>query len=261
VYDSGVRSRSTGKERDAETGLDYFGARYFSAAQGRFTSPDWSAVPEPVPYADFENPQTLNLYAYVQNNPLSRRDQFGHEDDPCKGNVNTCVTVRPDSPPPSIVGAIAVGHHFVDQALVKAKDATETFAGKFFDLWRTGRLDVRGWHISFTLPHRLNSAQIKALINQLEQETGKPMAEWGEAEVTTAVERIRAAGGDIKTFLDHIEANNPLARTVRADITALIDQAKAAFAAIEQNPVVGPVVEGVENACETEPMCGLPPIP
>ncbi len=30
----------TGKERDAETGLDYFGARYMSAAQGRFTSPD-----------------------------------------------------------------------------------------------------------------------------------------------------------------------------------------------------------------------------
>jgi len=31
---------SPGKERDAETGLDYFGARYYSAAQGRFVSPD-----------------------------------------------------------------------------------------------------------------------------------------------------------------------------------------------------------------------------
>jgi RHS repeat-associated protein len=30
----------TGKERDAETGLDFFGARYFSGAEGRFTSPD-----------------------------------------------------------------------------------------------------------------------------------------------------------------------------------------------------------------------------
>jgi hypothetical protein len=37
----------TGKERDNETGLDYFGARYFSGAQGRFTSPDpFSAVDE-----------------------------------------------------------------------------------------------------------------------------------------------------------------------------------------------------------------------
>ena len=68
----------TGKERDAETGLDYFDARYFSAAQGRFTSPDWSAAPEAVPYASLEDPQTLNLYAYVRNNPLGRADADGH---------------------------------------------------------------------------------------------------------------------------------------------------------------------------------------
>jgi RHS repeat-associated protein len=71
-------SRYTGKERDSETGLDYFGARYFSSAQGRFTSPDWSAAPQPVPYADFEDPQTLNLYAYGRNNPLRNRDLDGH---------------------------------------------------------------------------------------------------------------------------------------------------------------------------------------
>jgi RHS repeat-associated protein len=35
-----MRGCETGKERDAETGLDYFGARYFSGAQGRFSSPD-----------------------------------------------------------------------------------------------------------------------------------------------------------------------------------------------------------------------------
>jgi RHS repeat-associated protein len=60
------------------TGLDYFGARYFSGAQGRFTSPDWSAKPTPVPYADLHEPQSLNLYAYVRNNPLSNRDPDGH---------------------------------------------------------------------------------------------------------------------------------------------------------------------------------------
>lgn len=68
----------TGKERDAETGLDYFGARYFSGAQGRFTSPDWSATPQPIPYADLGDPQTLNLYAYVRNNPLRFTDSDGH---------------------------------------------------------------------------------------------------------------------------------------------------------------------------------------
>jgi RHS repeat-associated protein len=71
-------TKFTGKERDAETGLDYFGARYFSGAQGRWTSPDWSAVPQPIPYADLTNPQTLNLYSYVRNNPLSQSDQDGH---------------------------------------------------------------------------------------------------------------------------------------------------------------------------------------
>ena len=69
---------STGKERDQETGLDYFGARYLSAAQGRWTIPDWSQMPEPVPFADFADPQTLNLYAYVRDNPLGRSDVDGH---------------------------------------------------------------------------------------------------------------------------------------------------------------------------------------
>jgi RHS repeat-associated protein len=75
----------TGKERDAETGLDYFGARYFSGAQGRWTSPDWSETPQPVPYADLTDPQTLNLYTYVRNNPLSRTDPDGHC---CEGVVD-----------------------------------------------------------------------------------------------------------------------------------------------------------------------------
>jgi RHS repeat-associated protein len=80
-----LAQRFTGKERDAETatsampdGLDYFGARYFSGAMGRFTSPDWSETPKPVPYADLTDPQTLNLYAYVRNNPLNRADVDGH---------------------------------------------------------------------------------------------------------------------------------------------------------------------------------------
>jgi RHS repeat-associated protein len=68
----------TGKERDAETGNDYFEARYYSSATGRFMSPDWSAKIEPVPYAKLDDPQSLNLYAYVQNNPLSRNDPDGH---------------------------------------------------------------------------------------------------------------------------------------------------------------------------------------
>jgi RHS repeat-associated protein len=70
----GIAQRFTGKERDGETGLDYFGARYFSGAQGRFTSPDWPAVPQPVPYANLSNPQILNLYSYVRTIHRSYRN-------------------------------------------------------------------------------------------------------------------------------------------------------------------------------------------
>ena len=68
----------TGKERDAESGLDYFGARYYASSMGRWMSPDWSAKAEPVPYSKLGDPQTLNLYGYLTNNPLSRTDPDGH---------------------------------------------------------------------------------------------------------------------------------------------------------------------------------------
>jgi RHS repeat-associated protein len=75
-----VGSRSTGKERDSESGNDYFGARYYASSMGRFMSPDWSAKVAPVPYAKLDDPQSLNLYAYVRNNPLVRVDADGHID-------------------------------------------------------------------------------------------------------------------------------------------------------------------------------------
>ena len=70
--------RFTGKERDTETvssateGLDYFGARYLSGAEGRFTSPDPSNLS-----VDSWVPQTWNRYAYVGNNPLKYIDENG----------------------------------------------------------------------------------------------------------------------------------------------------------------------------------------
>ena len=68
----GPTQKFTGKERDAESQLDYFGARYFSGAGGRFTSAD-------APFADqfAENPQSWNLYSYTRNNPLRYVDRTG----------------------------------------------------------------------------------------------------------------------------------------------------------------------------------------
>jgi RHS repeat-associated protein len=68
----------TGKERDSESGLDNFGARYHASSLGRLMTPDWAAKPVTVPYAKFGDPQTLNLYVYVRNNPLGTADLDGH---------------------------------------------------------------------------------------------------------------------------------------------------------------------------------------
>jgi RHS repeat-associated protein len=86
-----IESRSSGKERDAETGLDYFLARYYSGAQGRFLSPDpLMAMPERL-----IDPQEWNMYGYVRNNPLSITDPTGldiwlqgcgKDSDTCKDN-------------------------------------------------------------------------------------------------------------------------------------------------------------------------------
>ena len=66
------RHRFTGKERDSESDLDYFLARYYSGPMGRFLSVD----PESAG-ADPAFPQTWNAYAYVTNNPLKYVDPDG----------------------------------------------------------------------------------------------------------------------------------------------------------------------------------------
>jgi RHS repeat-associated protein len=82
AYDA-TKHHFTQKVRDTGSGNDYFLARYYSSAKGRFVSPDWSAKTTPVPYAVFTDPQSLNLYAYVRNNPITHVDLGGH----CEGFV------------------------------------------------------------------------------------------------------------------------------------------------------------------------------
>ena len=76
----------TAKERDPDLGVYYFGARYYQDAMARYYTPDWSATFEPVPYAKLDNPQTLNLYTYVANNPTTLRDPNGH----CDSHTPNC---------------------------------------------------------------------------------------------------------------------------------------------------------------------------
>ncbi len=83
----------TGKERDSETGNDYFGARYYNSNVARWLSPDWSAKEDPVPYAIMHNPQSLNLYTYLFNNPLGGVDADGHGGS-CNDNPALCASIR-----------------------------------------------------------------------------------------------------------------------------------------------------------------------
>jgi RHS repeat-associated protein len=116
----------TGKGRDYESGLglDFFGARYYGGAQGRFTSPD-----EPLMDQDPGDPQSWNLYGYVRNNPLRFMDPTGREcvtldngtqGDDGKGTVCKAVTEadknkKPDvtvtdfAPPSPLLLAVAQG--------------------------------------------------------------------------------------------------------------------------------------------------------
>jgi RHS repeat-associated protein len=79
---SATTHKFTGKQRDGEDGLDYFGARYFGSTMGRFTSPDYADDDDgPVSIPDYNpsNPQSLNLYSYVRNNPITNTDPDGHD--------------------------------------------------------------------------------------------------------------------------------------------------------------------------------------
>jgi RHS repeat-associated protein len=82
-YQSGPTNKwfFTGKERDSESGNDYFGARYYASSMGRWMSPD-----ESLDGAIMELPQTWNKYSYEYNRPLYGTDPDGRCP-PCIGAI------------------------------------------------------------------------------------------------------------------------------------------------------------------------------
>jgi RHS repeat-associated protein len=108
---SGNRYKFTSKERDSESGLDEFGARYYSSTLARFTISDWAGKPTSVPYADFANPQSLNLYAFTKNNPVTNADTDGHCDGSCILSIATWVAsgIARDGSPKEFAKNVGVG--------------------------------------------------------------------------------------------------------------------------------------------------------
>jgi RHS repeat-associated protein len=81
----------TGKERDPESALDYFGARHYASTMGRFMTPDPLMAS-----ATVYDPQTWNRYAYALNNPLKYIDPTGmiEENAADCAKDKQCVTVK-----------------------------------------------------------------------------------------------------------------------------------------------------------------------
>jgi RHS repeat-associated protein len=88
----GVRQKFTQKERDNETNLDYFLARYYSSTQGRFTSfdPEGAGARE-------SDPQSWNGYAYAGGNPVLFSDPDGREYLVCDPNGKNCTRVSDET--------------------------------------------------------------------------------------------------------------------------------------------------------------------
>jgi RHS repeat-associated protein len=127
----------TGKEHDTESGNDYFGARYYGAGLGRFLTPDWAARPTAVPYAVFGDPQSLNLYTYVRNDPVTHADADGHA--PSQGVATECTN---DSP--SGNGCIANHNAQQGQRASAQKQNTEVAQNKPSQLPHGGGVGVGG---------------------------------------------------------------------------------------------------------------------
>jgi RHS repeat-associated protein len=108
-----------GKERDTETLNDDFGARYYSNRFGRWLSADWSAVPVPVPYANLTNPQTLNLYSMVADDPESFADLDGH----CGHLVLPGAPAEPCSHPPNLHADVGEGFDYGNAGIAGAECA------------------------------------------------------------------------------------------------------------------------------------------
>lgn len=69
--DGGNNVMYNSKELDSDTDLLYYGARYYNANIGRFITPD------KMEFSDINDPQSLNRYIYVKNNPMKYRDEKG----------------------------------------------------------------------------------------------------------------------------------------------------------------------------------------
>lgn len=228
----------TGKERDAESGLDFFGARYFSGAQGRFTSPD-----QPLIDQWESDPQSWNLYGYVRNNPLRYVDHGGqacvvdpksgeqHNDDSggqsCEDaaaadqNKQPDVTVTAQSP--GIISQFlfaAVGHH----GLPEWSKIPDSPAFRFFSRWFTGPLQNPQANYYDALHRELNVAAREIADDFLRQVGKNSLAELTKTEVKQLAQQLLDSNAPgVQNFMTRLEQLNPGATGTPSGLIDSID--------------------------------------
>jgi RHS repeat-associated protein len=192
----------TGKERDSQSGNDYFGARYYASSMGRFLSPDpynailikqgMKAGGLPVEAADsffngfLEDPQNLNQYSYVRNNPLRLIDPTG--------------------------SAPVDGHHLIPDR--NSVGPAGTLARDFANNIKTGPLSGNGFpnQPGFNTAHREYNDAVKEMLARAEEAEG-PSENWDINKWKDfATKVLNSDEPAIKDFLDELEQNNPGAK-------------------------------------------------
>jgi RHS repeat-associated protein len=124
----------TGKERDSESGLDNFLARYFTSNFGRFLSPD----PENAG-ADAGNPQSWNAYSYALNDPVDNTDPDGR--DTCQGrDPGSCVEVTAAGPDDEVTYSYSFRRITLRQ-LSNAAQRANDYLRTAWDWWRTSQIN------------------------------------------------------------------------------------------------------------------------
>jgi len=125
----------TGKERDSESGLDNFGARYLGSSMGRFMSPDPDNAG-----ASIDDPQSWNAYSYVLDNPVNLTDPDGLDpDDPCAKDPDHCVVVHGDPPPD--IQPTSYTWRVIWKNVGNGANKANQYLAQAWDWWRTSRVD------------------------------------------------------------------------------------------------------------------------
>jgi RHS repeat-associated protein len=249
----------TGKERDTESGNDYFGARFYTSVSGRFLSPDWSPDPDSTPYAEFENPQTLNLYSYLNNNPLGSVDADGHSHRECvtitigESSSTHCAWLPDWNDLPILMGGVATGHHYVPQAIWKNLDKASQ-QWKALNKITTRALKNPRLSNSYDQLHRGVSKQVRELVEDLEKDLGKPLKDFDKEDFEELGRRLAKAGGDVEKFNARLANYEPQARNM-AD--AFMESLEEVFPAAEKTAEV--TGEAAEGAAEVAAESGAVP--